>query len=260
VVPEDVRASFGRVAANYARATFHTSSERLREVIELALPQADDIALDVATGTGNTALALAPFVRRVVGLDLTREMLDQARRVTAERGVTNAEWVMGDASRVPFADKSFDLFTVRAAPHHFVDFDGFLNETFRVLKPGRNAAFVDCAPPAAAREVMHEVEVRRDPSHVRSLTVQEWVQRLEAAGFDVVEARAREMDWDYDDWMQNMAVAPGLAEELAEVIESADGEARSQLHPERRQGKLWHAYWHCLIRARRPGLPARRGG
>jgi ubiquinone/menaquinone biosynthesis C-methylase UbiE len=251
-VPEDVRASFARVAANYARATFHSSAERLREVIELARPQADDIALDVATGTGNTALALAPFVRQVVGLDLTREMLDQARRVTAERGVTNAEWVMGDASRVPFADKSFDLFTVRAAPHHFVDFDGFLNETFRVLKPGRSAAFVDCAPPAAARDLMHEVEVRRDPSHVRSLTVEEWVKRLEGTGFQVEEARAREMDWDYEDWMQNMAVAPALAEELAQVIESAEGEARSQLHPERREGKLWHAYWHSLIRARRP--------
>jgi hypothetical protein len=60
------------------------------------------------------------------------------------------------------------------------------------------------------------------------------------------------MDWDYEDWMQNMAVAPALAKELAEVIESAEGEARSQLHPERREGKLWHAYWHCLIRARRP--------
>lgn len=208
--------------------------------------------LDVATGTGNTALALAPLVRRVVGLDLTREMLDEARRITAERDVLNADWVLGDACMLPFSDETFDLYTVRAAPHHFVNFDAFLKETFRVLKPGRAAAFVDCAPPAAAREVMHEVEVRRDPSHVRSLTVEEWTQRLHEAGFEVEVARARELDWDYEDWMKNMAVAPALAAELAEVIESAEGEARSQLHPERRGGKLWHAYWHCLIRARRP--------
>jgi ubiquinone/menaquinone biosynthesis C-methylase UbiE len=251
-VPEDVRASFAPVAANYARAAFHTSSERLREVIELASPTATDLVLDVATGTGNTALALAPLVRRVIGLDLTREMLDEARRVTAERDITNADWVLGDAGRLPFADETFDLYTVRAAPHHFVDFEAFLKETFRVLKPGRAAAFVDCAPPAAAREVMHEVEVRRDPSHVRSLTVEEWKRRLEQAGFEVEVARARELDWDYEDWMRNMAVAPALAAELAEVIESAKGKARSQLHPERRNGKLWHAYWHCLIRARRP--------
>jgi ubiquinone/menaquinone biosynthesis C-methylase UbiE len=251
-VPDDVRARFAPVAANYARAKFHTSSERLREVLDLAHPQPTDLALDVATGTGNTALALAPFVRRVVGVDLTREMLDQALRVTAERGVTNVEWVLGDACKLPFADESFDLYTVRAAPHHFHDFDAFLSEALRVVKRGHDAAFVDCAPPAAARDAMHEVEVRRDPSHVRSLTVSEWTARLEAAGFKVEVAQSRELEWDFDDWMQNMAVAPALATELAEMVESAQGEARRQLHPERRDGKLWHAYWHCLIRARRP--------
>jgi ubiquinone/menaquinone biosynthesis C-methylase UbiE len=251
-VPEDVRARFAPVAANYAKAAFHTSTERLREVIELAQPQPTDLTLDVATGTGNTALALAPFVGRVVGLDLTREMLAHARRLTAERSIANAEWVLGDASRLPFADASFDLYTVRAAPHHFTDFDGFLSEALRVLKPGAGAAFVDCAAPPAARDVLHEVEVRRDPSHVRSLTVAEWTERLEQAGFVVEVATSRELDWDFEDWMANMAVAPALSAELARVIESAQGDARRELHPDRRDGKLWHAYWHCLIRARKP--------
>lgn len=240
------------MAANYARAKFHTSSERLQEVLDLAQPKPTDLALDVATGTGNTALALAPFVRRVVGVDLTTEMLDQARRVTGERGVTNADWVLGDACRLPFVDESFDLYTVRAAPHHFHDFDAFLAEALRVLKAGHDAAFVDCAPPAEARDLMHEVEVRRDGSHVRSLTVAEWTERLERTGFVVESAGSRELDWDFDDWMKNMAVPQPLAAELAEVVESATGAAREQLHPERRDGKLWHAYWHCLIRARKP--------
>ena len=247
-----MRAQFAPVAANYAKAAFHTSPERLREVLELAQPQPTDLALDVATGTGNTALALAPFVRRVVGLDLTREMLAHARRLTGERSLANAEWVLGDASRLPFADASFDLYTVRAAPHHFTDFDGFLSEALRVLKPGGGAAFVDCAPPAAAREILHDVEVRRDPSHVRSLTVSEWTERLGQAGFMVEVATSRELDWDFEDWMGNMAVAPALAADLAQVIEASEGQARGELHPERREGKLWHAYWHCLIRARKP--------
>src|SRR6266849_5377368 len=209
-MPDDPRTSFGPVAANYSRSTFHTSADRLQEVVDLANPLKGDLALDVATGTGNTALALAPHVRRVVGLDLTREMLDVARRITKERGIENADWVLGDASMLPFPDETFDLYVVRAAPHHFPHFDAFVREAFRVLRPGRDAAFVDCAPPA------------------------------------------RELDWDYDEWMRTMEVRPELAAELAAVIESAEGQARDQLHPERREGRLFHAYWHCLIRAHKP--------
>jgi ubiquinone/menaquinone biosynthesis C-methylase UbiE len=252
VAGNDVRSRFAPVAANYSRATFHTSAERLQEVLDLGQPQKGDLVLDVATGTGNTAFALAPHVRRVIGLDLTREMLDQARRITAERGIPNVDWVLGDAALLPFADETFDLYTVRAAPHHFPDVDTFMAEALRVLKPGRDAVFVDCAPPLPARDVLHDVEVRRDPSHVRSMTLDEWVGRLEHAGFEVETAQARELDWNYEEWMTTMAVAPDLAGELATLIEAAEGEALAQLHPVRREGKLWHAYWHCLIRAHKP--------
>ena len=248
----DVRDSFRQTAVNYTRSSFHTSNVRLQEVIELARPMRGDLALDVATGTGNTAFALAPHVRRVVGLDLTRQMLDEARRIARERQITNIDWVIGDAERLPFADETFDVYTVRAAPHHFPDVEAFIAEAFRTLKPGRDAAFVDCAPPLPARDVLHEVEVRRDPSHVRSLTVEEWVAKLEAAGFQVESAQSRELDWDYEEWMGNMNVPPERRAELARVIESAQGEARVQLHPERREGRLWHAYWHALIRAHKP--------
>jgi ubiquinone/menaquinone biosynthesis C-methylase UbiE len=251
-VPDDVRSRFAPVAGNYSRSKFHTSSERLQEVLDLARPKPGDLALDVATGTGNTAFALAPYVRRVIGLDLTRQMLDEARRVAAEKAIKNVDWVVGDAAHLPFENERFDLYTVRAAPHHFPDLDAFLDEAFRVLKPDRDAVFIDCAAPTPARDLLHEVEIRRDPSHVRSLTLDEWVERVDRAGFEIEAATARELDWDYEAWMGNMAVAPALVEELARVIEAAQGEAREQLHPERREGKLRHAYWHCLIRAHKP--------
>src|SRR5947209_18476516 len=130
-MPDDPRASFGPVAANYSRAKFHTSSDRLQEVIDLVRPLRGDLALDVATGTGNTAFALAPLVRRVVGLDLTREMLEVARRITVERGISNGDWVIGDACGLPFADETFAVDMVRAAPHHFPRFHEFLREAFR---------------------------------------------------------------------------------------------------------------------------------
>src|SRR5215472_3919683 len=157
----DVRDSFRNVAANYAKSSFHTSASRLQEVLDLADPQPGDLCLDVATGTGNTAFALAPYVARVVGVDLTREMLNEACRIAAARELRNLDWVIGDAMALPFQDDTFDLYAVRAAPHHFTDIDRFLAEAHRVLKPDHAAVLVDCAPPMPARDVLHEVEVRR---------------------------------------------------------------------------------------------------
>lgn len=246
---DEVQARFAPVAANYARSTFHADPARLEEVITLCRPLAGEVALDVATGTGNTALALAPHLAAVVGLDLTREMLAHARRGAAERGVSNVAWVRGDACRLPFRRGVFDLYTARAAPHHFQDVAAALREAARVLRSGGRACLVDCSPPPTAREHLHAVEVGRDPSHVRSRTLEEWVELLEATGFEVEVAVRRELDWDFEGWMANMAVPSDRAADLAAHVESAGGQAGRELRPERRQGRLFHAYWHALIRA-----------
>ncbi len=249
---DDVRFRFAPVAANYATSSFHADPERWQEILTLAQPRERDRVLDVATGTGNTAFALAPHVAHVVGLDLTPEMLTQARRVAAERGAENVAWVIGDAGSLPFDDGHFDLYFVRAAPHHFPDLDRSLLEADRVLKPGGRACFIDCSPPRAARDHLHAVELGRDSSHRRSLTVEEWTDRIEAAGLVVETAERRELDWEFDAWMRNMAVPAERAADLERVVESAGGRAREELRPERREGRLWHAYWHALIRARKP--------
>src|SRR2546426_10753009 len=106
---DDPRVSFGRVAANYSRSTFHTSSDRLQEVVDLVRPLKGDLVLDVATGTGNTAFALAPLVRRAVGLGLTREMLEVALRITGGRGVSSGAWGLAVALALPLAHRTSHL-------------------------------------------------------------------------------------------------------------------------------------------------------
>jgi ubiquinone/menaquinone biosynthesis C-methylase UbiE len=251
-VSDDVRSRFGPVAANYRTSWFHADPERMQEIVVLCAPQPGDLALDVATGTGNTAFALAPHVEHVVGLDLTVQMLRQAERTAAERALANVSWVLGDAHALPFPDAAFDLYTVRAAPHHFPDLDLSVREAKRVLRPGGRAGFIDCSPPQAARDYLHQVEVARDPSHVRAYTLEEWAEAIEHAGLELESADRRALDWEFDSWMKTMSTPPRLAAELERIVEAAEGEAREQLHPERRDGRLRHVYWHALIRARKP--------
>ena len=248
----DVRKSFAPVAANYVISPIHAGKDLLAEAVELVQPRPGDRVLDVATGTGNMALALAPHVKEVVGLDLTPEMLDQARKLTAERGVANAEWVLGDAEELPFPDASFDVWTARTAPHHFRHLDRSLAEAYRVLKPGGKAVVIDSSGPREARDHLHQVEVARDPSHVRMYTLDEWIDHLEKAGFLVEEARLHQMDWDFAAWNLRIGYPAEKLDDLFAVVEGATGAAREQLQPERRDGKPYHQYWHALLRARKP--------
>jgi len=248
----DVRRSFAPVAANYVTSPYHAGREWLDEAVELVVPRGADHVLDVATGTGNTALALAPHVAHVTGLDLTEEMLVQARRVAAERAIGNVNWVLGDAEELPFPDASFDVWIARAAPHHFGRLDLALAEAVRVLRPGGRAVVIDSSGPREARDLLHRVELLRDPSHVRMLTLDEWIDRLETASLVVEEARLRQIEWEFEPWVTRLGLPAEPVDDLAAIVESATGAAREQLRPERREGKLWHLYWHALLRARRP--------
>jgi ubiquinone/menaquinone biosynthesis C-methylase UbiE len=250
-----IRSQFGPVARNYADSHFHADPERLREVLELAEPRPEDVVLDVATGTGHTALALAPHVAWVVGLDLTPEMLELALASARQTGTANTSWVLGDAAALPFPADSFDVVAARAAPHHFPDLAAALAEARRVLRPGGRAVFVDCSPPAAARDFLHEIELARDPTHVLSHTLEEWDSVLRSAGFAVEVLRRRELEC-FSAWMGTMNVSESTAERLAESMAAAPAAVRELLRPELRAGRLWHRYWHALIRARKPASPA----
>jgi SAM-dependent methyltransferase len=101
--------------------------------------------LDVATGTGNIALKAASLGAQVVGLDLTPELLETARRRADEHDVV-VDWVEGDAESLPFDDESFDrvlsAFGVQFAPRHAV----VAGELARVTRPGGRIAVVNWTP------------------------------------------------------------------------------------------------------------------
>lgn len=155
-----------RQAEGYARLTQGMAAEDRRAALRaLVGVRPDDELLDVACGPGSIALDLAPHVARVTGLDLTPAMLDQARAAQARRGVTNAEWLVGDAAALPFPDASFSLVSSGAAFHHFEEPGRVLAEMARVCRPGGRIVVIDVTPEAGKTDAYDRMEKLRDPSH-----------------------------------------------------------------------------------------------
>jgi ubiquinone/menaquinone biosynthesis C-methylase UbiE len=182
----------------------HKAGRELQLVADFAAPAGTERVLDVGTGAGHTALALAPRVSSVVLTDPVPTMLATARRLFAEAGVRNAEFVEAVAERLPFPDASFDVVTTRLAAHHFDDVALAMREVARVLRPGGVFIFVDTLAPDDAESATYqdEVETLRDPTHRRIYTQREWIGFSEGAGLRVEKTEVVRKTHDFEPWLE----------------------------------------------------------
>jgi demethylmenaquinone methyltransferase/2-methoxy-6-polyprenyl-1,4-benzoquinol methylase len=146
-LPEgQVRAMFDRIAGVYdvmnsvMTAGLH-HAWRARAV-DLAEVGPGSRALDVATGTGDLAIALAARGAEVVGSDFSEGMLSRAR---AKAPQLTFEW--GDARDLSYDDDSFDAATVGFGARNFGDLDAGLREMARVVRPGGKVVVLDFTTP-----------------------------------------------------------------------------------------------------------------
>lgn len=238
-IKERVKAQFAATAANYVVSKGHVSGDDLDRVVELAAPTDDDLALDIATGGGHTALAVAKTAGTVIASDFTQTMLETARAFISSKGMTNVTYALADAEGLPFADHTFSIVTTRIAPHHFPGTRAFVHEVARVLEPGGRFVLEDsCVPEGEAGDLLNHIEKLRDNSHVHSATEREWLDLLAGAEFEVVSVELFRKEHELAQWIGRAnavaaevraawANAPESAKELYDVKYNSDGSVYS---------------------------------
>ena len=151
---EQVREMFDRIAPSYDRLN-HTLSFQIdklwrRHVVRIVRRMEPRRILDVATGTGDLALALARHIPgvQVLGVDLSEKMLAEAARKAAARGLEDRVVLSpGDAERLDLAAGSVDVVTSAFGVRNFGDLEQGLREFARVLKPGGKTVILEFSTP-----------------------------------------------------------------------------------------------------------------
>ena len=225
---ELARAQFGATASQYAASVPHATSDSLVVVRRWVAGERYGKALDIATGPGFTAFAIAPYCRAVIASDISPQMLEQARLEAEERQLTNVETATADATNLPFPDSEFDLITCRTAPHHFSDVPRFIAESCRALASRGKFIVVDtCAPEDGhAREWHHRVELARDPSHMRALTPTEWMSVLSDGGLRVADTALTRVDMTFRHWVARSNTPTDVVAELRREFDTASDDVK----------------------------------
>ncbi len=234
-----VRAQYTSVGDAYVKSVGHATGSDLQRMIALAAPLPAERLLDIATGGGHVARVFAPLVAEVIASDLTPEILVHAERSFAELGLTNVTVAVADAEQLPFDDGSFDLVTCRIAPHHFPEPGRFVIEAVRVLRPGGRFVQVDSTvPDGEGGAFFNRFELARDPSHMRSLTVDEWLALIGEAGLVTTNAESFAKRHDFDDWTSRSRMTVGDRDALETMMLDASEAIQAQFAAEIRDGKL----------------------
>ena len=230
-----VRARFGQNADAFiahTRAQVGALREQLAEF--LAPLDGDERVLDAGTGPGTLALALAPLIGEVVGVDLVPELLAAARKDAPD----NASFLEGDATALDFENGSFDLACSRRTLHHVGRPELAVAELARVTKDG-GRVFVDdqIAPidPLKAFE-LDRFERRRDASHHRTLSEGDLRDLFDANGLKLLRGEHFTQRRELDDFLARAGCV------------GADAEAAKDLSPGDREHYVVETAWYLCVK------------
>ncbi|MBA2634735.1 MAG: methyltransferase domain-containing protein [Chloroflexi bacterium] len=149
IATPDLAAIKQRQQATWASGDYHMIGTQILIVSELLIEALDlrstERLLDVATGSGNAALAAARRGCTVVGLDYVPALLERARRRADAEGL-DAEFVEGDAEALPYADGSFDVVSSVFGSMFAPDQEKTADELARVCRPGGRIGIVAHTP------------------------------------------------------------------------------------------------------------------
>jgi arsenite methyltransferase len=149
-----------------------------------------EVVVDLGCGGGLDVLLAAPRVGptgKAIGIDMTPEMIDRARRNAARQNLANVEFHLGAIDKLPLADASVDCLISNCVINLAPDKPAVFREAFRVLKPGGRLAVSDIAlkrplPPEVGQSVLAYVGCVAG-----AVLIEDYERALREAGFEAVQ-------------------------------------------------------------------------
>ena len=242
---------FSKQAAPFARLDIHMNAMDM--LVEMSGVGSDDNVLDVACGPGLVACEFAESASHVTGLDITEAMIEKARELAKGKGLTNVDWVIGNANPLPFPDAGYSRVITRYSFHHFLDPEAVFGEMVRVCKPGGRVLVADVCVAEEASAEYDRMEQLRDDSHAHALTGPEFSRLFEESGLEDVKYGAYGLDADVEHLLDASSHEPANRAKVIAILEGDIGVDALGINARRENGRLMFTFPIAVFTGRKPG-------
>jgi SAM-dependent methyltransferase len=240
---ELVKRQFSRRGQSFSGRVF-SDEDVLERILEFVEPSRIDAVLDIATGAGFLAFKFAEIARNVIGIDLTREMLERAEELRRQKDIANVEFREGDVEDLPFSDESFDLVLCRYSFHHFPHPEIALDEMKRVCKRQGKVLIIDGTAPEDEEKssFLNRMESIHNPSHVQLYSVTEFHGLFRDSGLEVLKEGSYGLDFYLDQWLDMADPDDSVRRRVSEMMEACLEEDRCGLKVRLQEGRVRFTY------------------
>ncbi|MCX7680666.1 MAG: arsenite methyltransferase [Anaerolineae bacterium] len=163
--------------------------------VALAELKPGEVVLDLGSGGGIDCFLAAQKVGpqgRVIGVDMTPEMILLAQRNAKKVGATNVEFRYGEMENIPLPDESVDVIISNCVINLSLDKDAVFREAYRVLRPGGRMSISDIVLYGELPPAIRERPDAWAACVAGALQESEYVDKMRAAGFERIEVLSRD--------------------------------------------------------------------
>ena len=214
----DAKEQFNNQAKFYSSSKTFSAGESLNILSSILSKKKFESGLDIGTGAGFAAFELSKSCQKVEATDISEGMINEAKKIMKERKINNLNFNICFAEELKYGDEEFDIVTCRTAAHHFLDFEKFCSEVYRVLKDNGEFVIIDTitSDQIKLNNWHQEVELIRDKSHIKNLSLIEWKNVLNKSNFSFLDIIQSRVTMNLNDWMERS----GTSEKDKKILKS----------------------------------------
>ena len=225
----DAKEQFNNQAKFYSSSKTFSAGESLDILSSLLNKKKFESGLDIGTGAGFAAFELSKSCKKVEATDISEGMINEAKKIMKERKINNLNFNICSAEELNYRDKEFDIVTCRTAAHHFLDVEKFCSEVHRVLKDEGEFIIVDTitSDQIKLNNWHQEVELIRDKSHIKNLSLIEWKNILKISKFSFLDIIQSRVTMNLNDWMERSGTSDKDKNILKDKFQNSDEKIKS---------------------------------